>query len=316
MFEVGGFIPSTNTNKYPYVQWFTAAGENDIWQTWRKPPGVTWIWIMAIGAGSGGGGGAANIAASTAGGGGGGSSGAVGIYMYPAVLLPDTLYITCPPGGTGGPGKAAGSAGSGTAGGTAGRHTEVLCYPIQNPIGFGVVARGVSSSVAGAGGTTAAGGTGGSAPTAGTTPIGQEQIGMFRTINGHAGSNGGNTGVGGNSTPPVSAWPNGGAGGAGKQAAQAAGGSVLAVTGVPMPQISGGAAGGGAGEYGQVWNSDTWRWWSSGGAGGGSNTSGAGGRGGDAAIGGGGGGGGGGMDSSGGGDGGNGGSGAVIIVCS
>jgi hypothetical protein len=71
------------------------------WQTWQKPRGkCDFIWMMCIGGGAGGGGGA--ISSSVAG--SGGASAAVTTALFPAHVLPDTLYVWVGKGGPGGSG--------------------------------------------------------------------------------------------------------------------------------------------------------------------------------------------------------------------
>ena len=68
------------------------------WQTWQKPRGVNWVYI--IGVGGGGSGSVGGRAATTAGGGGGGGSGAQTSVLIPAAFIPDTLYIQPGAGGS------------------------------------------------------------------------------------------------------------------------------------------------------------------------------------------------------------------------
>ena len=69
-------------------------------QTWRKPRGVNWVYI--IGVGGGGSGSVGGRAATTAGGGGGGGSGGQTTVLIPASMIPDTLYILAGQGGISG----------------------------------------------------------------------------------------------------------------------------------------------------------------------------------------------------------------------
>jgi len=75
-------ILSQNNN----VSVFESNGSNTVFQTWQKPRGCRYVWMMCIGAGAGG-----NIGTTV--GGGGGGSGAVGRAFIQANLLPDTLYV-------------------------------------------------------------------------------------------------------------------------------------------------------------------------------------------------------------------------------
>lgn len=63
-----------------------AATTSGDWSIWTKPSGIKFVRIFCLG---GGGGGACRSAASS----GGGGSGAVMIVTYPAVFLPDTLFV-------------------------------------------------------------------------------------------------------------------------------------------------------------------------------------------------------------------------------
>jgi hypothetical protein len=96
-------IPGQQDN----VKIFYAQSGSNSWQTWQKPRNCKFIWMMCIGGGAGGNGGASNTVAGSANGGG---SGGVVRALFPANVLPDTLYIQPGLGGVGG------SAGSGTGG--------------------------------------------------------------------------------------------------------------------------------------------------------------------------------------------------------
>lgn len=73
------------TGQQDNVEIFYAAGTT-AWQTWTRPRNCKFIWMMCIGAGCGAGGGAA-----------GGAGGAVRA-LFPANVLPDTLFIQPGPG--------------------------------------------------------------------------------------------------------------------------------------------------------------------------------------------------------------------------
>ena len=98
-------IPGQQDNVKIY---YAQSGTNS-WQTWTKPRGCKYIWIMCIGAGAGGtaGTGSAPSATNPAGGGG---SGATVKALFQANVLPDTLYVQpglginggTPPNGTSG----------------------------------------------------------------------------------------------------------------------------------------------------------------------------------------------------------------------
>lgn len=81
-------IPGQLDNvKIFYTQGTTA------WQTWTKPRTCNFIWMMCIGGASGAGNGG------TLGNGNGGGAGGVARALFPANVLPDTLFIQPGPGG-------------------------------------------------------------------------------------------------------------------------------------------------------------------------------------------------------------------------
>jgi len=87
-------IPSnTDSTKIFYAQGATA------WQTWEKPRNAKFIQIFCLGAGASGGSGTRGLNGSTRAGAGGGGSGGITKALYPAFLLPDTLYIQVGAGG-------------------------------------------------------------------------------------------------------------------------------------------------------------------------------------------------------------------------
>lgn len=88
--------------------WIYSAGRSTIYQTWQKPPGISFVYIIAIGAGGGGGGGRANDDTALVYGATGGASGALSSCFYPAYSIPDTLYINVGAGGAGGTGAGIG----------------------------------------------------------------------------------------------------------------------------------------------------------------------------------------------------------------
>jgi len=87
-------IPEQQDN----VKIFYARGTTD-WQTWQKPRNCKFIWMMCIGGGAGGGGGPRGAVGAGAGG-----SGGVVRAIFPANVLPDTLYVQPGLGGGGGAG--------------------------------------------------------------------------------------------------------------------------------------------------------------------------------------------------------------------
>jgi hypothetical protein len=77
-------LPSTMLNQ----QIFNASSSN-AWQVWEKPRGCSMVNMFVLGAGAGGG----NGANANTGGGGGGGSGALVRGTFPAVLLPNRIYV-------------------------------------------------------------------------------------------------------------------------------------------------------------------------------------------------------------------------------
>jgi hypothetical protein len=277
--------------------------------TWRKPSGISMVFIGCYGAGGGGGGGFTRTVAQNGGGGGGGASGAIYNDILPASLVPDELYITVGVGGQGGAAQTVG---------TSGGITYVEAYK-DGGANF-VFARATGG---GGGGGSVSAGVGGSAGTNAVSAVANQKLsttGVFTSIAGQSGSAGGTTSGGIALTYGVATMINGGAGGGGCNTSNVAGAGGQ-ITGVPpsIPTISGGAIGGNEGNVGlQRITLDVLV--SMGGSGGGGNgttasNSGNGGRGANGNIGSGGGGGGTGTSTGVGGAGGNGGDGMVIIVC-
>jgi hypothetical protein len=67
------------------------------WQTWRKPRGIKWVYMLGVG--GGGSGGTGINTAVTGGGPSGGGSGSQTVAMVPAMFVPDVLYIAAGNGG-------------------------------------------------------------------------------------------------------------------------------------------------------------------------------------------------------------------------
>jgi hypothetical protein len=223
------------------VKIFYAAGTT-AWQTWQKPRNCKFIWMMCIGGGNGGFGMTTSaISAVQAGG-----SGAVTKALFPANVLPDTLFIQPGVGGTGG-------AGGGNNGGIGGRSyvsVAASSATAMNLVCLSGTAPGIFSD--GEGVATVA-------------LAGLLSLGNFQTIAGE-------TSTVGTKTPLITTITCCG----GSNIAGSAGNSILATTISPL--ISGGAIGGGVGSDG------IWSWkpmYGLGGAGGGGNSAGTGGRGGD-----------------------------------
>lgn len=83
------------------IKVFYCLGETT-WQTWTKPRGCNFVWIMCIGAGAGGNGGGVGGGVANAPGGG---SGAITRALFPANVLPDLLYVQPGTGSAGGVGS-------------------------------------------------------------------------------------------------------------------------------------------------------------------------------------------------------------------
>jgi hypothetical protein len=292
---------------------FYTAGSGDTWQTWVKPRNTKFIYITTIG-GGGGGGSSPNTGAGTNryGGGGGGCSSMANGY-FPAVSLPDILYIQV---GTGGAGGVLGTTGS------AGAISYVSTQP-NNLRTNVVLANGNSGGGGGGAGTAAAVGAGGTAGLVLTqVNCGLSYLGSINFNVGQVGIAGGTTNGGGssyiNNILPVSP----GVGGAGVTSGNVAGAGGGIAGGSVWPAINGGLqststpAGDGNSGYSFLPSPNTNRnlpLFSTGGAGGGSSTLSSGGNGGNGGFGSGGGGGAGGVNAPG--RGGNGGDGLVIITC-
>lgn len=109
------------TNQYDYVKVFYNNGSGGTnatepsdgsWQTWTKPRNkCNFIWMMCIGGGNGGQGGGYTTL------GQGGGSAPITVAIFPANLLPDTLYVWPGKGGAGGIGVLSGAQNAGLLGG-------------------------------------------------------------------------------------------------------------------------------------------------------------------------------------------------------
>jgi len=152
-------------------------------QTWIKPPGISFIHIIAIGAGGGGAGAFPFSAGSAARGGGGGGGGSMNSTFLPAYLVPDTLYVNIGIGGAGG----AASTVVGTANvGSTGNSTYVGFYPIQTA----AYTLCMANPGSGGGAPTAGGGGGGGGnpgATATSTFFPTSQVGLRTYTGGQTG---------------------------------------------------------------------------------------------------------------------------------
>ena len=309
-------------NKSKFTQIFrTNSSGSTGWSTWSKPKNISFVNILCIGSGGGGGGGRGNGLNSAGGGGGGGSAG-FSIGIFPATMLPDTLFVSVAKGGRGGDGGGSNVNGQN---GSSGELSYVSMIPSASTTSV-LIQSGDVQAGPGGGSTSSLAGTLGLAGTIWTynTSYIFPQLGQITPHVGQAGVAGGTTGTIGNSITPIG-LVSGGAGGGGVSA----GGTTAnggAITGVGIiPTVVGGTADSATvirGNIGLGLNLVTDSYSSplptfftggSGGASGGTSAR-AGGRGGDGAYGSGGGGGGGAYNNSGG-TGGRGGDGLVIITC-
>ena len=216
------------------------------WQTWRKPRGINWVYMIGVG-GGGGGGASRNQGGSSAGGGGGGS-GAQTTVLIPAQFVPDILYVQAGNGGTGG--SYTGS--SGAVSGNNGLPTYVAIEP-STTLTANMTLLLANAGQGGGGGAGSAGtsGTAGTVATiAGMCLAGR---GVFNFLAGQAGATGGTTtAVGGSITPPTTGLRvTGGAGGGGNNGATPQlGGAISAIAGAlgtdffPLPLSVGAVASG------------------------------------------------------------------------
>ena len=272
----------------------------DSWQTWTKPAGCAWIYILLITAG--GGGGRSNNGALTVAAGGGGQGGGTRL-LIPAFVVPDILYVRTGVGGLGA--TTPGAGGNGTA-------SYVSMQPNTTTANL-LVSQGAGAGAAGAAANTGGGGSG-----AGATTPAIQCLGLFTTVAGNngsvgaatvntagtssavssgmittQGSGGGNgTGAGGNITNAV-VFPtiNGGSGttgGNGQAGFQFNASWLPGLKSYPLI-FSGGSGGGGSSTVGGTAGNGGHGAYGSGGGGGGSctdagGTSGNGGNGGDGII--------------------------------
>jgi len=286
------------------------------WQVWNKPNNCKFVYIFAIGGGGGGGGGRTSALNTSTGGGGGGGS-AITVSLFPANMLPDTIYIQVGLGGTGGNSSTTGNAGT---------LSYISAQPNTTALNILMQNGSAGAGGGGGGGTTVigSGGTGGTAWTNSSFVFGN--LGLVTSDAGQNGANGGTQTTNGVSLTP-SRICTGGAGGGGVNSGTAGsshlGGNITG-SGFLSSIIGGtndvtdGTQNGGSG-YKSLNNFltpfETPMFFTGGAGGGSSNTTGrAGGRGGFGSYGSGGGGGGGAYSGTGG-LGGDGGDGLVLITC-
>jgi hypothetical protein len=311
--------PGADIQYYVGGQTTAATGDRYIrWQTWRKPRGAKWIYMLAVGPGGGGG---AGFSGATGGGGGGGPSGAQQIIMLPAMWVPEILYIQCGRGGIGAQTSASTSQSGG--GGVTGGNTYVGIDTADGlPTNTMLIAAQSGGSSSATFPTATTGGAASLGPTSNSIASWVAGArGLYTSLNGQGGVAGGtNTAVGSDLLiPNTGLLVTGGAGGGGSNTTTGSnGGAVTGIASSPfaqslIPILLGGPAPGGIGTAGIITNNQLMFLGGAGGAGGTSTV--APGRGGDGAPGCGGGGGGGGNGGAAAvGVGGNGGPGFVYII--
>jgi len=217
------------------------------WQTWRKPRGVSWVYMIGVGGGGGGSTGGRGGSA-TGGGGGGGGSGGQSTVLIPAQFLPDVLYVQT---GFGGVGLVIVSANSGVTG-NPGTPTYVTIEPSTTLTSNMTVLLANGGSAGGTEATTGSpGGTGGTLATIGVMPLAGR--GTFTLLVGQTGGTGGSRA---GAAPTALTYPttgllvSGGQGGGGGGTTPTAGAGFAAVTGSLgqdfYPAISAGAVASGA----------------------------------------------------------------------
>lgn len=223
--------------------WGASAGGTSDWVTWRKPRGVNWVYMLAVGGGASGGCGINT--ATTSGGGAGGGPGGMGTIILPARFVPDICYVQC---GIGGKQPAVLVSGATNVAGTA----SFVGWEASSASALNVIARGPPGAIGTAAATATTGGTATttSANAIGNTPLaGRGVYSLFASGAGFAG--GTNAAAGTNlSTPTTGLFCTGGAGGGGSPtgATASAGGGIAAI-GLGrniVPTISGGTAANGA----------------------------------------------------------------------
>lgn len=232
-------FPQDLTTRQTITKWsiFTpieVGGTGNV-QSWQKPFGCSWVYVLLIGAG-GGGGMPTNGARTTAAGGGG--SGAISRILVPAWAIPDTLYINVVRGGAG-----AIIGGNGTSAGdsfvTVTRDTGSVSSRLLFADGGG----------GGSGGTGTAGGVAG--VVMGNTDTVHATFGVWQSIAGQAGANG--SASAGGAVSNITWGANGAftCGGGGGGCGTANGGGISGATAIGVPSRTGGAANtGNAGDFG------------------------------------------------------------------
>jgi len=217
----GAAVTSTASSGAPGI---TGTSLVPQFQTWRKPRGVKWIYMLGVGGGASGGTGVNTTNAGGAGAGGG--SGSQTVVMIPAMFVPDILYIACGQGGA-----------SQTTSGVPGLNGTPTFVSIEaNSTGLDFNKNILWANPGNVGGTAATTGSGGAAGTAaGAAVIGYMPLsgrGFYNLLGGQTGSAGGTSGGPGSAlTLPTAqgTMVSGGTGGGGS--VSGAGGPILAPVG-------------------------------------------------------------------------------------
>lgn len=276
-------------------QVFNANGNTQ--QEFVKPRGIDMLGFLVLASGGGGGGGSSGLTSTVRGGGGAGGGGGLVVATFPALILPDLMYLYV---GTGGVGGAAGQAGSGGVG-----NNLVNAYPSSS----NAAVAGSTFIQVNKGGTGNFGTTVGGSASAGGGTVAQTAGGSYAMLALNWSNSAGSAGLaGGTNAAATIPWaqsiaftPSGG--GSGCDASNVdftfAG---TAASGF-LPALTAPSGAGAAGFDGWLLSNPFWPVPA---IGGNSNAAGTGGKGGKGALGGGGGGGGGGITGGAGGDGGDG----------
>jgi hypothetical protein len=222
-----------NTPGYDVQTFMGNANALTTWQTWRKPRGVKWIYMIGVGGGASG---QTGINSGTSSGGGaGGSSGAQTMLMIPAMFIPDTLYIQAGQGGVGATTSGALS--------VAGTNSYVMVEPGLVTAVQTVLLVAFGSNAGDTVPTATAGGV--PAPAASVATIANMPLagrGQYQFLAGQAGGAGGTSTTSGSGPgfPATGLMVQGGCGGGGTSAgtAQGGGGSMGAAIGQTFPVTS------------------------------------------------------------------------------
>jgi len=219
---------------------YTGNKNNTGFQTWIKPPGISFVHIITIGPGGGGSSTFPLVLGTANRGGGGGGGGSMNSVFLPAFLVPDRVYVNVGLGGLGG----ASSSVANTANiGTAGQDlTYVTFHPVKSA-GYALCNAspgGAAAVPVGGGGGGAQGGAAGA--TATSTFFPNSQIGLRNYQGGQAGGAGANGAA--TSVTGVTRITGGG-GGAGNTGANVvgAGASILPVGEYTLQTIASSPAG-------------------------------------------------------------------------